>query len=88
MSDEIKSIENELLDKKLEEEVVKLNEELKDFPISKINMKAITNRRTFCQILRDIYDKTNDKQIKNWCVEATIQGKKMTRRLLAYRKAQ
>ena len=43
-------------------------------------------KNTVCDKLRQIYVITDDPKIKELVVEATVMAKKMTKKLLAYRK--
>jgi hypothetical protein len=80
MTDEIE------LDPRVEEQAILLEEELKNLPDKKnINMNASSSHRSICSILRDIYHKSEDEEIKNLCIEATIKAKKMTRKLVDYK---
>jgi len=73
------------LNPEVEEQALLLEEDLKNLPDKHVNMNAGASRRTICSVLRDIYHKTEDEEIKKWCVEATVKAKKMTRKLVEYK---
>ena len=73
------------LEKELEEISVLLESELKNSPTIKPNMNGKASWRTICSVLREIYHNTEDEKVKTLCIEATIQAKKMSRKLLEYR---
>jgi len=65
-----------------------LEEELKGVTsyIPKRGMEFKSKKETICNKLREIYSLTEDKQIKELTVEATLMAKKMTKKLLEYKK--
>lgn len=69
----------------VEEQALLLEEDLAKLPAKQINMNAGASRRTICSILRDIYHKSEDEEIKQWCIDATVKAKKMTRKLVDYK---
>ena len=43
-------------------------------------------KRSTCGFLQRIYNKTDDDEIKLWCLEASIEAKKMITKIVRYRK--
>ena len=54
-------------------------------PIDKKEMSWISPKNTICQVLRDIYWKTDDPEIKLNCRIATTMAKRMTAKLTEYK---
>jgi len=44
-----------------------------------------TKKRWICSILRDIYNHSDNDDVKKYTIEAAIQAKKMTRKLAEYK---
>ena len=78
-------MDKDLLEKELEEVSYLLEKELKDSPTINPNINGKASWRTICTVLREIYHKTENEEIKNLSIEATIQAKKMSRKLLENR---
>jgi hypothetical protein len=85
------NIEEELKQKVRSEELKQLgeilDEELKDIVagLSIRGMNWRSTKETVCDKLRQIYQLTDNKEIKELCVDATIMSKKMTKKLIYYR---
>jgi len=54
-------------------------------PVSEEAMGHKSPNHSICQVLRDIYWKTEDPEIRLWCREATAMAKAITRRLAELR---
>ena len=50
-------------------------------PVSEAIMGHKSPNNSICQVLRDIYWKTDDPDIRLWCREATAMAKAMSRRI-------
>ena len=63
-----------------------LVEYLKDSPgyLPDNGMGYISNKKTLCNKIREIYIATDDDEIKKLCEEATVMAKKMSKRLQEY----
>lgn len=63
-----------------------LEEELKDIksylPTRGLNYRS--NKRTVCDVFREIYLTTNDNELKQLAIEGTLMAKKMSKRLVQY----
>ena len=81
-----KEHDSKVLENELEQETILLEKELKNLKAKHIDMNASADHRTICSVLRDIYHKSEDQEIKEWCLEATIKAKKMVRKLVEYKK--
>lgn len=55
-------------------------------PIDEKQMHIISPNNSICEILRNIYWKTDDPEIKLKCRIATTMAKRMTRKLSEYKK--
>ena len=56
-------------------------------PVPKASMSRKAEVNTICSVLKDIYWKTNDKEIKLKCRIATSMAKSMSKRLRMYKDA-
>lgn len=65
-----------------------LDEELEGVePRNKVTMVgAPGTKRSTCGFLQRIYDKTDDEEIKLWCLEASIEAKILITKIIRYRK--
>ena len=64
------------LNPEVEEQALLLEEDLKNLPDKHVNMNAGASRRTICSVLRDIYHKTEDEEIKNGALKQQLKLKK------------
>lgn len=74
------------IDKNLIEINALLEEELKDIEHKAVVMERHGVKKTLCSTIRNIYEKVEDVEVRDWCIEATVQAKKMAARLVEYRK--
>lgn len=87
--------EETVYDKEVIAEMMRNIKEIGDFIDSEIsdidyhstsNMERNAKKRSVCEVLRRIYQITDSQEIKNLTIEGTLMAKKMTKKLVEYRK--